>query len=101
MNNYVDDLHINVNHFLGNPVIRKLPGCMKNWSNEKKREWLCSEIDEFLKVYVLTQTSDEEIEAFVSHVNELEIHQRNGYPCRDCGMIFKYHSVRVEYVTID
>ena len=49
--------------FLGNPVIRKLPGCeMKSWGNEDKREWLYSEIDEFLKAYVLTQTSDEEMD---------------------------------------
>ena len=85
--------------FLGNPVIRKLPGCeMKSWGNENKREWLYSEIDEFLKAYVLTQTSHEEMDTFVSRVNELDTHQRNGYPCRDCGMIFKYHSIRVEYV---
>lgn len=85
--------------FLGNPVIRKLPGCeMNSWGNENKREWLYSEIYEFLKAYVLTQTSDEEMDTFVSRVNELDTHQQNGYPCRDCGMIFKYHSIRVEYV---
>ena len=57
-------------------MIRKLPGCeMKNWGNEKKWEWLCSEIDEFLKAYVLTQTSSEEMDTFVSRVNELDTHQ--------------------------
>ena len=56
-----------------------------------------SEKEEFLKVYVLTQTSDEERDAFVSRVNELDIHQRNCYSCEDRGMIFKYHSIRVEY----
>ena len=48
-------------------------------------------------MHVLTQTSDEEMDAFVSRVNELDIHQRNGDSCGDCGMIFKYHSIRVEY----
>lgn len=90
---------INGHHYFSRkPSDSKTTGCeMKNRGNENKREWLYSEIDE-LKAYVLTQTSDEEMDTFVSRVNELDTHQRNGYPCRDCGMIFKYHSIRVEYV---
>ena len=81
-------------------MIQKLPSCeeLKNWSNEKKRIWLSGEIDTFLKAFVFTQTSDEHMDEFVTGVNELDTNQRDGYPCRECGMLFKYHSTRVEYV---
>ena len=90
----------NINCFLGKPGIRKLPSSaeLKAWSNEQKRAWLFTEIDTFLKAYVFTETSDEHMDEFVTRVNELDINQRDGYPCRECGMLFKYHSTRVEYV---
>ena len=86
--------------FLGKPVIRKLPssGELKNWDNEQKRAWLSSEIDTFLKAYVFTQTSDEYMDKFVTGVSELDTNRRDGYPCRECGMLFNYQSTRVKYV---
>lgn len=83
--------------FLGQPEIRKLPGSQFNWTNEQKRAWLSKEIDEFLKEYVYTESASE-MEEFVSRVNELDTQRRDGYPCRECGQIFSYHSTGVEYV---
>ena len=86
--------------FLGTPGIRKLPSSaeLKNWSNEQKRAWLSSKINTLLKACVFTETSDEHMDEFVTRVNELATYQRDGYPCRECGMLFKYHSTRAEYV---
>ena len=83
---------------LGKPVIQKLPRSeeLKNWSNEQKRAWLSTKIDTFIKAYVFTQTSDEHMDEFVTEIDELDTNQRDGYPCRECGMLFKYHSTRVE-----
>ena len=81
------------------PTVRKLPdsAILKKWGNDQKRVWLSNEIDEFLKVYVFTKTS-QQINEFVAAVEELDTQERSGYPCRECGEIFNTHPTRVEYV---
>lgn len=48
---------------------------------------------------MFTETSDEHMDEFVTRVSELNINQRDGYPYRECGMLFKYHSTRAEYAS--
>lgn len=83
----------------GEPTLRKLPDkrIMKTWGNEQKRAWLSDEVNEFIRVFVFTQSS-QEMNEFVAAVHELETQERSGYPCRECGETFSTHPSRVEYV---
>lgn len=85
--------------YQGMPSVRKLPdtATLKRWGHDQKRDWLNKEINEFLKAYVFTQTSEQLVE-FVAAVEELDTQQRHGYPCRECGMLFTTHPTRVKYV---
>lgn len=53
--------------------------------------------NEFIKVFIFTQSS-QEMNEFVAAVYELEIQERSGYSCRECGRTFSTHPSRVEYV---
>lgn len=37
---------------------------------------------------------------FVNAVEDLRVLEKTGYPCRECGQIFKFHSIRVKYVLL-
>ena len=56
-----------------------------------------NEISAFLKEYVFRHTS-KKLDELVLEVSELDDLERTGYPCRECGQKFKYHSTRVKYV---
>lgn len=56
-----------------------------------------NEISVFLKEYVFRHTS-KKLDELVLEVSELDDLERTGYPCRECGQKFKYHSTRVKYV---
>ena len=81
----------------GFPTVRQIPepATMRRWGNDQKRAWLSNEIDEFLNVFVFKH---HQLDEFVAAVEELDTQQRNGFPCRECGEIFRTHPLRVEYV---
>ena len=83
----------------GTPMTRVLPddAILSGWSVMQKQEWLSNEIEGFLQTYVVQFTTDK-LEALATSVSDLDELERNGYPCRECGQKFKYHSTRVKYV---
>lgn len=78
----------------GEPSERPIPN-VRYWSAEQRRDWIYSEIKQFLEKYVFLHTT--ELTEFVNAVEDLRILDRTGYPCRECGRTFKYHSTRVKY----
>lgn len=82
------------------PQERAIPDevILSQWSEDKKRRWLSNEIKVFLEEYVSQQTS-KKLDELAVEVNELDELERNGYPCRECGQKFKYHSTRVKYAS--
>ena len=67
---------------LGVPVTHPLPE-LKNWSSKQCRDWIYTEIHQFLEIYVFLHTT--ELNEFVNAVEELRVLDRTGYSCRECG----------------
>lgn len=74
---------------------QRIPDESQHWDVQMKKEWLCNVIRLFLKTYVFQCTSDK-LEGVRISVTELDELEKNGFPCRECGHKFKYHSTRVK-----
>lgn len=78
----------------GNPTTRPVPA-VKNWSTKQRQEWTYSEICLFLEEYVFLHKT--QLTEFVNAVEDLRVLEKTGYPCRECGQMFKFHSIRVNH----
>lgn len=79
-----------------NPRARPLPN-LRNRTTKQLQDWIYDEIRQFLAKYVFLHKTD--LTEFIDAVDDLSVLQRTGYPCRECGMKFKFHSTRVKYVS--
>lgn len=80
---------------VGDPLSRPIPD-LRNWQAKQQRDWIYSEIHQFLEQYVFLHKA--ELTQFVNDVEDLRVLDKTGYPCRECGKKFKFHSTRVKYV---
>lgn len=70
---------------------------LRIWTTKQLQDWIYDEIRQFLGKYVFLHNTD--LTEFINAVEDLGVLQRTGYPCKECGMKFKFHSTRVKYVS--